>query len=32
LVEALGAEAARAVHQESHGLVADEIFLVREGD
>ena len=32
LVEAPDAEAARAVHQEAHGLVADEIFQVREGD
>ena len=32
LVEAPDAEAARAVHQEAHGLVADAIFLVREGD
>ena len=31
-VEAPDAEAARAVHQEAHGLVADDIFLVREGD
>jgi hypothetical protein len=26
------AEAARAVHQEARGLVADAIFEVREGD
>jgi len=32
LVEAPDAEAARAVHQEAHGLVADAIFPVREGD
>ena len=31
LVEAPNAEAARAVHQEAHGLVADDIVEVREG-
>ena len=31
LVEAPNAEAAHAVHREAHGLVADEIFEVREG-
>lgn len=31
LVEAPDAEAASAVHREAHGLVADEIHLVREG-
>jgi hypothetical protein len=31
LVEALGKEAAAAVHREAHGLVADEINEVREG-
>lgn len=31
LVEAPSAEAARAVHREAHGLVADEIYEVREG-
>src|SRR4051812_12642641 len=31
LVEAPNAEAANAVHREAHGLVADEIFEVREG-
>jgi len=31
LVDAPDAEAARAVHQEAHGLVADAIFPVREG-
>ena len=31
LVEAPSPEAARSVHQEAHGLVADDIFLVEEG-
>lgn len=31
LVEAPDAQAAEAVHRESHGLVADEIFEVIEG-
>jgi hypothetical protein len=31
LVEAPSKEAAEAVHRESHGLVADEIFEVKEG-
>jgi hypothetical protein len=31
LVEAPDADAADAVHREAHGLVADEIFQVREG-
>jgi hypothetical protein len=31
LVEAPSPEAARAVHQEAHGLLADDIFLVEEG-
>lgn len=31
LVEAPSAEAAHAVHSEAHGLVADQIFEVREG-
>ena len=31
LVEAPNAEAARAVHQEAHGLVADEVVEVHEG-
>ena len=31
LVEAPDAEAARAVHQEAHGLVADDIVEVIEG-
>ena len=31
LVEAPDAETAAAVHREAHGLVADEIHLVREG-
>jgi hypothetical protein len=30
LVEAPDAEAANTVHREAHGLVADEIFPVRE--
>lgn len=32
LVEAPSAEAARAVHQEAHGLLADEIYEVQEGE
>jgi hypothetical protein len=32
LVEAPSAEAAAAVHREAHGLVADEIFPVIEGE
>ena len=31
LVDAPNAEAAVAVHREAHGLVADEIYAVREG-
>lgn len=31
LVEAPSPEAAAAVHREAHGLVADEIFEVKEG-
>jgi hypothetical protein len=31
LVEAPSAEAAVTVHREAHGLVADEIFEVKEG-
>lgn len=31
LVEAPNAEAARAVHQEAHGLLADSITEVQEG-
>lgn len=31
LVDAPSAEAAATVHREAHGLVADEIFEVREG-
>ena len=32
LCEAPNQEAATAVHREAHGLVADEIFEVKEGD
>jgi hypothetical protein len=32
LVDAPDAEAANTVHREAHGLVADEIHLVTEGD
>ena len=32
LVEAPDAETAIRVHKEAHGLVADEIFEVQEGD
>ncbi|MFJ8114168.1 DUF4242 domain-containing protein [Streptomyces sp. NPDC096132] len=32
LIEAPSAEAAGAVHQEAHGLLADDIFPVQEGD
>ena len=32
LVEAPDAEAAHAVHREAHGLVADEIYEVSEGE
>jgi len=32
LVEAPTAEAASTVHREAHGLVADEIFQVAEGE
>ncbi len=32
LVEAPSKEAAVRVHQEAHGLVADEVIEVREGD
>jgi hypothetical protein len=31
LVEAPSADAASTVHEEAHGLVADEVFPVREG-
>jgi Protein of unknown function (DUF4242) len=31
LVEAPNADAANTVHREAHGLVADEIYEVREG-
>jgi hypothetical protein len=31
LVEAPNADAAVTVHRDAHGLVADEIFEVREG-
>lgn len=31
LVEAPSADAATAVHEEAHGLVADDVFLVAEG-
>ena len=31
LVEAPSAEAAHTVHREAHGLVADEIYEVKEG-
>ena len=31
LVDAPSAEAAATVHREAHGLVADEIYAVREG-
>ena len=31
LVEAPNAEAARTVHEEAHGLLADEIYEVEEG-
>ena len=31
LVEAPSADAANTVHREAHGLVADEIFEVKEG-
>ena len=32
LVEAPDAEAANIVHRDSHGLVADEIYEVQEGE
>lgn len=32
LVEAPSAEAANTVHRDAHGLVADEIFQVQEGN
>lgn len=32
LVDAPNAEAANTVHREAHGLVADEIYPVAEGD
>ncbi|MEU1513877.1 DUF4242 domain-containing protein [Streptomyces sp. NPDC005811] len=32
LVEAPSAEAATAVHREAHGLTAEDIFPVEEGD
>ncbi len=32
LVEAPDAEAAHTVHREAHGLVADEIYEVKEGE
>lgn len=31
LVEAPDAESAHTVHREAHGLVADQIFQVKEG-
>jgi hypothetical protein len=31
MVEAPSKEAAAAVHREAHGLVADEIYEVKEG-
>jgi hypothetical protein len=31
LVEAPSAEAAATVHREAHGLVADDVFEVKEG-
>jgi Protein of unknown function (DUF4242) len=31
LVEAPSAEAARTVHRDAHGLVADDVFQVQEG-
>jgi uncharacterized protein DUF4242 len=31
LIDAPSAEAAIAVHQEAHGLLADDVFLVSEG-
>jgi len=31
LVEAPSEDAANAVHQEAHGLVADELYVVTEG-
>jgi hypothetical protein len=32
LVDAPSAEAAATVHREAHGLVADEIYQVAEGE
>jgi hypothetical protein len=32
LVDSPDAEAANQVHREAHGLVADEIYAVEEGD
>jgi uncharacterized protein DUF4242 len=32
LVDAPSADAANTVHREAHGLVADEIYTVAEGD
>jgi hypothetical protein len=32
LVDAPDPEAANTVHRQAHGLVADEIYLVAEGD
>jgi hypothetical protein len=32
LVEAPSAEAASLVHKEAHGLVADDVFEVKEGE
>lgn len=32
LVDSPDAEAANRVHREAHGLVADEIYAVQEGD
>ncbi len=32
LVDSPDAEAANSVHREAHGLVADEIYSVQEGD
>lgn len=32
LIDAPSADAATAVHKEAHGLLADDIFLVSEGE
>ena len=32
LIDAPSKEAAQAVHREAHGLVADEIFEIKEGE